>query len=342
MSIDRRLNLRVVSTRRIATPDTPMTQGGIMALTIVPGTNRAYVRGVPASSEIEGNMILGARLVDRDGQLQLEDMEPVLSKEMFPVSLEGARVIAYEDGTANRNGLYASQVCEGRTDGRPYVNLVHLNTSTRELRTVASPLDPKVQALNSDKSMAITMVKEAEEMVVNRQKHLLFEYYAQPLFTPEQTAKEKLQLDIIKSVSRISIWKLNEDGELTDGRPFHTSKKMGRSMFSTAGKPLKLADGRTLLFFNRSKDGIWGVTHMVLDGLKKQYVHLEFDITVPEDQEVQPVPSAVMEWGTTQTSFGSDIRQVDEHTVCIVYHLNESAVIEALVEIDVPLLSAEV
>lgn len=269
MSIDRQLNLRVVSTRRIATPDTPIAQGGIMALTVVPGTDRVYVRGVPASLEIEGNMIFGARLVDRDGQLQLEDMEPVLSKERFPVALEGARVIAYEDGTANRNGLYASQVCEGGPDGRPYVNLVHFNTSTGELKTVASPLDAKVQALNLDKSMTITMVKEAEEMVVNGQKYLLFEYYAQPLFTPEQTEEEKLQLDIVRSASRISIGKLNEDGELIDVRPFHTSEEEGSQHVSTAGKPLKLADGRILLFFNRRKDGIWGVTHMVLDGLKK-------------------------------------------------------------------------
>ena len=190
--------------------------------------------------------------------------------------------------------------------------------------------------------MTITMVKEAEEMVVGGRKYLLVEYYAQPLFTPEQTAKERLQLDIVRSVSRISIWKLSEDGELADGRPFHTSEEDGSQHVSTAGKPLNLADGRTLLFFNRSKDGIWGVTHMVLDGLKKQYVHREFDITVPGDQEVRPVPAAAMEWGITQISFASDIRQVDEHMVCIVYHFNESAVMEALVEIDVPLLSAEV
>ena len=289
---------------------------GLMALNKTRG-NYVLGRGVPE------NTIFRAKLDYTADNYRLSDIELLLSRKLFPCTHDGKDVVGYEDPTfisedvnpfvLGEDGFMCSQTYR-KDDGEGLsCNLVYIGLDpfgkASHIKTLIAPnmLIKHCIALDVD------MVKEAEIFQLSDGRYyMLFEYAGAHFANQERK-------------SHIAIARI-ENKEIVELKKFWTADNDQSEHVSTDSELFQLTDGLGLVFFNRRRNNIWGITYMVVDtnSLEPLAVCPDFIITAPLNVGRGP--------GDQLIAFVSQVAFGDNGALDVFYHVNDDSLYRA--EID--------
>ena len=290
---------------------------GLMALNKMRG-NYVLGRGVPEST------IFRARLDYASDNYRLSNIELLVSRELFPCTHDDKDVLGYEDPTfvngdinpfvLSKDGFMCSQTYR-KDDGEGLsCNLVYIGLDpfgkASHIKTLLTPN----MLLEQGVAIDVDMVKEAEIFQLSDgRSYMLFEYAGAHF--ANQPRKSHIAIAHI------------EDKEIVELKRFWTAENDQSNHVSTDSELFQLANDLGLIFFNRARNNVWGITYMVVDtnSLEPLAVCPDFIITAPSDVGRGP--------GDQLIAFVSQVAVGENGSLNVFYHVNDDSLYRAEIDL---------
>ncbi len=258
------------------------------------------------------NTIFTAKMALGQRKLKLVDLQTILSKEEYPLTHEGRKVVGFEDPTylsptSNPFGREPAILCTqtfehdgeyGKTAaGEPLAtNLAYFSLGRKDAPVpVITPKMLQEAGLGEH----VSMIKEAELVSEPDSDRLLFEFVYNP---PDGVGKRAYI-----GAGRIEL------GRFTRLAKYLEPLTRGFINLSTCGPNISLDNGKNVLFLNATTaEREWGITYMDLDTM-----------------EISPLlairaPLAMGRgYGNQRIAFGSFAEKLGDGRVAVYYHVND-------------------